>query len=366
MKIGILVLSIGAFGKRGYYNLQEIGLGKALGKVCEEVYIYKLVPQDCKETSELVADTDNTYFHCIPSSALGTNGIPDFSKITNDIDALICFSDTQLFFHRAWKWAKKNSVPVFPYIGVIESHSSNKIISLLSKITFSRNKKIYRQCICFSKTAFVQMKLADISVNSIVAPVGLDISLLNGHTDADIVSLREEFSVPGEDKILLFIGRMNPEKQPLKMIELFKKLIDQDEHYQLIMVGTGELLPEILKEVNERSVHDRIHIIEKIPNDQIWKLYKIAHVFINLNQQEIFGMAILEAMFFRCRVIAWNAPGPNLIIEDKKSGRLVNSNESVISAIIEDEDYRENARVRVLSEFTWDSSAKKILQIIEG
>lgn len=34
-------------------------------------------------------------------------------------------------------------------------------------------------------------------------------------------------------------------------------------------------------------------------------------------------MAILEAMYYGCKVVAWDAPGPNLIIENGKSGWLV-------------------------------------------
>ena len=43
MKIGIMVLSIGSFGKKGFYNLQEIGLAKAIDALCDETKVYKLV-----------------------------------------------------------------------------------------------------------------------------------------------------------------------------------------------------------------------------------------------------------------------------------------------------------------------------------
>ena len=45
MRIGILVLSVGPFGNKGFYNLQEVGLAKALDRYCEEVKVYKAVPK---------------------------------------------------------------------------------------------------------------------------------------------------------------------------------------------------------------------------------------------------------------------------------------------------------------------------------
>lgn len=41
MKLGILCTMINGFGRRGYYNSQEIGLGRALARKGHEVMIYK-------------------------------------------------------------------------------------------------------------------------------------------------------------------------------------------------------------------------------------------------------------------------------------------------------------------------------------
>ena len=41
MKLGILCTMINGFGRRGYYNSQEVGLGRALATMGHEVTIYK-------------------------------------------------------------------------------------------------------------------------------------------------------------------------------------------------------------------------------------------------------------------------------------------------------------------------------------
>ena len=76
-------------------------------------------------------------------------------------------------------------------------------------------------------------------------------------------------------------------------------------------------------------------------------------------------MAILEAMYYGCKVVAWKAPGPNLIIESGKSGWLVKSNEEVIEKIIDETDVGLEAYQRVLRDFTWKSCAKKMERIIK-
>ena len=64
-------------------------------------------------------------------------------------------------------------------------------------------------------------------------------------------------------------------------------------------------------------------------------------------------------------MVAWNAPGPNLIIENGRSGWLTESNKEVIERILDTTDVGEEAHRRVLREFTWKSSAKRIIAIFD-
>ena len=138
----------------------------------------------------------------------------------------------------------------------------------------------------------------------------------------------------------------------------------KDQTYKLLMVGNGELKTAVENRIKELKLADSVQMIDRIPNSDIWELYRLADSFVNLNQQEIFGMAILEAMYYGCKVVAWVAPGPNLIIENGKSGWLTESNDEVMERILDATDVGEEAHRRILREFTWESSAKKIITII--
>lgn len=80
------------------------------------------------------------------------------------------------------------------------------------------------------------------------------------------------------------------------MISLFNKL---DEHNYLLMVGTGALLEQTKQQINLLGLQNRVKIIERIPNKDIWELYCLSDVFVNLNYTEIWGMVLLEAMYYR-------------------------------------------------------------------
>ena len=367
MRIGLLITSIGNFGQKGFYNAQEIGLAKELDKLFDEVIVYKAVPLSVGKSKSLIDGCEHSTLYQVPVKSHGINGDWDCSIMDITLDALLYFSDTQLAVPKVFKWCCQNNIQMYPYIGVIESHSTNRLKKTIIDVLFKRNVVVYKKCTCFVKTPTVAEQLGVLGITkTVVTPVGLDISLL--HADYEKLSaegLKEKYGYSATDKVLLFIGRFTEEKQPIRMIEILSEIRKKDRTYKLLMVGNGELKTTVENRIKELKLADSVQMIERIPNSDIWKLYHIADVFVNLNQQEIFGMAILEAMYYGCKVVAWNAPGPNLIIESGKSGWLVKSDEEVIEKIIDKTDVGVEAHHRVLRDFTWESSAKKMEQIIK-
>lgn len=366
MRIGLLITSVGNFGEKGFYNTQEIGLAKELDKLFDEIVIYKAVSLNEKKSKSLIGGCAHSTLYHIPVRSNGINGVWDCSVMDPKLDALIYFSDTQLAVPKVYKWCCQNNIQMYPYIGVIESHSTSAVKMFIINVMFQRNIAVYRKCTCFVKTPTVAKKLKNLGIKSaVLTPVGLDTSLL--YTDYEKVSaeeIKKKYGYQPDDKILLFIGRLINEKQPLRMIDILRDVRKKDQSYKLLVIGTGELKKAVEDKIREYELSDYIQVIERVPNSEIWELYRMSDAFVNLNQQEIFGMAILEAMYYGCKVVAWEAPGPNLIIENGKSGWLTRSNVEVMERILNSTDISNEAHQRVLDKFTWESSARKIFSII--
>lgn len=366
MKIGILVLSVGPFGCKGFYNLQEAGLAKALDRYCDEVKVYKSVLKTEKTMIEPIIGTEHATIQYLPCETIGINGMPDLKKIDVSLDLLVCFSDTQLMLPKVFRWSKKHKVRFLPYIGVVESHSTNRLYARIMDVLLIRNLMIYRNCICLAKTPEVVNQLFKRDVkNVILAPVGLDLSIVKtdfkNHSKDE---LKKKYGFKVTDQVILFVGRLVDEKRPVEMIHIFSRLHKCDSRYQLLMVGSGELLKEVQETIKHEKITDAVQRIEKVPNETMWEIYRISDSLINLNKKEIFGMAIMEAMYYGCKVIAWKAPGPDWIIENEVSGYLVSDEEELLQRILEGRDLTSNAHMRVKEQLTWDHTAKKIMQIL--
>ncbi len=359
MRVGVLVTSIGNFGQKGFYNTQEIGLAKSLDKFFDEVIVYKSVPDNELPNCEKIDDTNNATLNLIPSKNIGINGFINTDVLDKTLDALVYFSDTQFAVPTVYNWCKINNVKFIPYIGVTESHSENKYVRFIINALFSRNIKVFKKATCIVKTPSVKAALAETGVtNTLVAPVGLDLTLLNkNYAETNSQELKEKYGYKPEEKVLLFIGRLVEEKQPERMLDILSELLEKDDSYRLLMVGKGELREKVVARIKEKGLQEKVRLIESIPNSEIWELYRFAEAFINLNEQEIFGMVILEAMYYGCKVIALRAPGPDFIIENNISGVLCSNDNEIINAITSGSDFSAASHNRILEKFTWENTA---------
>lgn len=366
MKLGILVPSVGDYGDIKFYNSQEVGLARTLDEMCDEIIVYKAVPISQKRNTVKIAGTKNAILKEIPVRSIGINGLWDCKALDPSMNGLVCFSDTQLSVPRIDKWCKKHNIPMFPYIGSFESHSENKVKRFVINRLFSRNLNVFKKNFCLAKTPTVVNELKKRGVQNIcLAPVGLDMTRLHkNYTEIAPGELKQKYGFDENDKIILFVGRMIDEKQPLHMLRIFSKLHRIDNSYRLLMVGQGPLEEKVKVEIETLGITEYIKRIKRIPNERIWELYRLADCYVNLNQQEIFGMAVLEAMYYGCKVVAWRAPGPELIIEDGVSGYLVDSDTLLCERIQSDGFVPENAKHHIERYFTWKNSAECIFKLV--
>ncbi|WP_373218933.1 glycosyltransferase [Ruminococcus sp. 5_1_39BFAA] len=361
MKFGLLITSVSNFGIKGFYNAQEIGLAKALSEYANKVEVYKLVDLQSNEESYELEGYKNIRVCLIPAKHFGINGFPNVDAFSTDLDCILHFSDTQFSVPTVYGWAKKNNIAYIPYIGVLESHSTSVIKKIITNFMFKRNVSIYKRLSCFVKTPTVGRQLKTLGVNRVsVMPVGLDLDLLHSdYLNTPKCDLLEKYKYNQNDKIILFIGRMIAEKEPLLMLEILKQLHREDTAYKLLMVGTGPLDDAVSNYIKENALEEIVTVLPKVPNSEIWELYRLADAFVNLNKQEIFGMAILEALFYDCKVVAWKAPGPELIIADGV-GIIGDDVSSIVKGIKETQIKSNVAHNHILRNYTWKITAAKM------
>lgn len=365
MKLAVISLNTENKNLSQYYNSQAEGLAKALAKMGHELTVYHPVPGLEKEQESLTKGRVRiVYIRC---RHIGKHAILDLSMLDADKDCYITASDNYLFLRKFYRWCRRNKILCLPYIGVIHSNNSSSIKRKIVDI-FCNNVKYYKRMPTVVKTPALEQSLRKEGAKELFCvPVGLDMERLRqDYKTYSPKLLKEKWNYGDTDKVVLFVGRMTAEKQPEKMVELFARIAKKDSAYRLFMVGQGELSERVRSKITTYGLNDKARIYERVPNDRMWELYCMAECYINLNTHEIFGMAILEAMYYEALVIALRAPGPELIIENGVSGYICDSEDALVQRVLEADKSAIGtaAHSHVTECFLWERSADKIAKII--
>ena len=127
--------------------------------------------------------------------------------------------------------------------------------------------------------------------------------------------------------VILFMGRMIDKKQPLFVLEAFRRVRERQE-CQLLMVGSGPLENEVRSAIIRDKIQD-VSMAGFLNQTEISRAYASADIFVLASRaHETWGLVVNEAMNFGLPIILSDKVGcaPDLL-RDTRNGFIVSSAE---------------------------------------
>jgi len=168
------------------------------------------------------------------------------------------------------------------------------------------------------------IKREKISVIGAGSIAGIDLNRFDPsrYTSEQLSMLRDDLHIPESGKILLFVGRITPEKGIKELVSAFAEIVNKDSNIFLVFVGPFESSGKnIVEQVTNVNVRKNIKIVGY--SDEPEKYMALADLLCLPSYREGFGTVVIEAAAMGTPTIGTDIYGLSDAIVDGKTGVLV-------------------------------------------
>ena len=364
--------------KNNTYNIQEIGLAKALvrkGNICDVILWCD------RNESEVRIPVDKSgkvrVFYRRGKTLLKNTIFTECRDLFERYDILQPCEYNQM---QAWYLAKHYPDKTVIYHGPYYS-PFNKRYNLMCKIfdAFFLNTYITNSTKFIVKSEMAEDFLIKKGINSdniITVGVGIDMEMLsNGNVPCKgkvLMQMRQD-----ADKLrVLYVGRFEERRNLIFILDVFDQLYKQNNNARLYLIGTGEkeYIRNVFQYAEDIGIKKAIVWEECIEQKYLSEIYALADFFLLPTEYEIFGMVLLEAMLYKTVVLTTNNGGSGTLIQNNKNGFIINETKAELWAdkmieVYEDDQWKAQVQAKasetIKEHFTWDALVERFLEQYE-
>lgn len=114
---------------------------------------------------------------------------------------------------------------------------------------------------------------------------------------------KKKYKINTEDRTLLFVGRIFPEKSIDTLIKAVPILKKHNNNFKVIIAGSGVLEKNLKKLTKKLHLNNKINFLGRVSDKDLIELYNIADIFVFPSIAELEGMVVLEAMACKTAII---------------------------------------------------------------
>jgi len=358
-----------------FYNSQEIGLAKALIRLGVSVDIFTYSKKRGSKINTIILKTkDGNDIRLLEYGGLRLPGQQAFSwallryllKKGKDYSVFQVYEISQIMTFLASYTAKKLGVPCLLYQGMYRDFDNRwkKRLQKIYNILFMR-PLFSNLSLVIGKTEsaleYLRSKGMPPRLTKKVIHVGLDTNVFS-----EVDFLKQDGGMALEQYDVLYIGKIEKRRMPNFLAELLLELCRLKNDFKACVVGDGPERQVFIDKIRGLTASGKVTYIPKVENKNLPNIYRKSKLLLNPTNYEIFGMSMLEAMYFGVPVIASPEAGPKEIIANGIDGLLLEGFDlstwkKGVMELLENKllrrDMGKRASCKIQEKFVWEYSA---------
>jgi 1,2-diacylglycerol 3-alpha-glucosyltransferase len=208
-------------------------------------------------------------------------------------------------------------------------------------------------------SALIRDELTARSVRAPIAvvPTGVD---LEHFSPGDRATARRQLRLPGDDLVLLYVGRLDREKSVGKILTAFERVAGTVPRARLVLVGHGTQADALRRHAGALAVGDRVDFLGVRAHEALVECYRAADLFVFASETETQGLVLAEAAACGVPAVTVSGPGCDEVVRDGETGVLTKPDsaalaDAVIGLLLDAERRsRMAARSRAVAEREFD------------
>jgi glycosyltransferase involved in cell wall biosynthesis len=194
----------------------------------------------------------------------------------------------------------------------------------------------------------------------------------------DRQKIRNRFGCADDEFVLLWLGIFMPHRRLEDAIEAVARLKERGHRARLLLAGSGALFPDYFARlqalVAERRLQDAVIFTGKVADDEMRDFYCACDAFLFPNENQTWGLAVLEAMACGSPVLVSEGAAVHEALTDGEDALLFPAREPAaladrIEVLMTNPGERariaKNGIDLVRQEYTWQRFAGKMIRVFE-
>lgn len=371
MKHIVIFRTSGSFIDYNTYNCQELGLAKAL---VDKGYRVSLIMGGLTAHFSLKTKKSDVDIYYLPYKSFNQSLciFSGWKELLNRLKPdVIQIHELGMFMSfLVSKWAKNNDIRCVLIQGNYDTTQKALLKQLECLFNYTFGKYILKNVNAIGcKTNAAERYVKRYSDRqTVITPIGLDESKFDNNAIKS--DFRKQYGLIGK-KVLLYIGKMESRRNPMFLLDLMKRMSDD---FSLILVGDGPLFDRIKYRINNEHINNVLALGKKKQED-LPNLYASSDLFLLASNYEIYGMVLLEAMYFGCPVVSTMTAGAHDLIDSGVDGIIMDGRLNIdrwvdtIRNLFNDKALlmrmRKKASYKVRMHFVWNSTCEEFIKIYD-
>jgi 1,2-diacylglycerol 3-alpha-glucosyltransferase len=180
-----------------------------------------------------------------------------------------------------------------------------------------------------------------------VVPNGVNLEPFSNPT---IIKDRAEFNFTSEHILLVYVGRLGPEKNLPFLLRSFAVTSQALDHVRLLLIGGGPERDNLEDQVRNMGIEPKVFFTGMVPYEELPGYLAMADSFVTASVSEVHPLSVIEAMASGLPVLGINSPGVSDTIEDGSTGFLATDDLAAFTAkmvrMVSEHDLRKSMGIK--------------------